>query len=70
MARSAVGVMSKTSPMVSLNWRTLLNPAANATSASYISVATSSSRGLGAARPGQRQRAGAEFVAQDAVELP
>ena len=46
VARSAEGVMAKTSPMVSLNWRTLLKPAAKAMSATFMVVETSRVRAV------------------------
>ena len=62
--------MAKTSPMVSLNWRTLLNPAANAMSETFMAGGDQQGAGgLGAAGPRQGQRTGAEFVAEDPVEL-
>ena len=38
--------MANTSPMVSLNWRTLLNPAAKAMSEAFMAVETSSVRAV------------------------
>ncbi len=38
--------MAKTSPMVSLNWRTLLNPAAKAMSETFMAVETSRVRAV------------------------
>ena len=46
VARRAVGVMAKTSTMVSLNCRTLLKPDAKAMSASFMDVDTSRVRAV------------------------
>ena len=57
VARSAEGVMANTSPMVSLNWRTLLKPAAKAMSATFMVVETSSVRAVWA-RPARASDSG------------
>ena len=64
-----VGVVSKTSRTVSLNWRMLANPAANATSLNGRSVVSISIRAVVTLRASQRKRAGADLGLQKALEL-
>ena len=69
VARRAVGVMAKTSTMVSLNCRTLLNPDEGDVCQFQGRGNQQRACGLGAACPGEGQRPCAEFVAEDPVQL-
>ena len=63
--RSSVGDSAKTSRTVSLNWRTLAKPAANATSANgEVGRLDQRARRLRALRAGERERPGAELGAR------
>ena len=69
-ARSSVGVPANTSRTVSLNWRTLEKPAANAMSVIGIAVVSISTRAVWAAlRPGERERPAADLGDEQPVEL-
>ena len=65
------GVVAKTSRIVSLNCRTLANPAANAiVRQRRVGRLDQQARGLRALRAGQRERAGAELGGEHPVQVP
>ena len=70
LRRSSVGVVANTSRTVSLNWRMLGKPAANATSVNgSVGRLDQQAGGLGALGAGERERAGAELGDELAVQV-
>ena len=68
--RSSVGETAYTSRTVSLNWRMLLKPGGERhVGEAHVGGLDQDPRGLRAARPGQRQRAGAELVGEQPPEV-
>ena len=70
-SRILLGVIAKISRIVSLNWRMLEKPAANATCANGSSVVSMSTRArLSALRTGERERTRADLGGQLPVQVP
>ena len=69
-SRSCVGDEAKTARIVSLNWRTLQKPDANAIAVIGIAVVSISTRAVWRAlRPGEGERAGTDLGDEHALDL-